>query len=152
MRTRRGFSLIEIMMTMAIVMVVSGLVYPQLSDLVNVAPTTTMSFAVRQIRQQIAFHREVGDCPMSLEGNPTDVDGRWFPRGQLPIDPWTQKPLKVQVVQANHPEPNPSQMSFQLGSNAHTAWYNSRTGTFFVKVPKRGTNEEIEALFWQING
>ena len=145
----RGYTLIEVLITMAIMAVVSGLVYPQLNDLINVAPATTMAYTARQIRQQIDFHGQVGDCDVNEHGFPEDIDPMWFPMGRLPSDPWTHRPLKVQVVSSNQDEPN--NRTFNIKSNSHTAWYSTRTGSFVIMVPDVGSEDEINELYQMIN-
>ncbi len=115
-----------------------------------------MSYSVRQIRQQIAFHREARDCPMSEDGYPSSVQSQWFPRGQMPKDPWTYRALNVQIVNGPKTATAPNNISFNIkpdGSAAgHTAWYNRANGSFCVMVPKKGSTADQQELFDQING
>ncbi len=155
MRSRRGFTMIETLIVMAILMVIGALVYPQVSDLTSDVPASSMSATVRQIREQINYHAAVGDVPLSFEGFPSTVEEAWFRRG-LPRDAWTHRPLKIQVVHGPKNAGEPNKKSFNVkpdGTAAgHTAWYNAANGSFCALVPRRGSEDEILDTFNLVNG
>jgi prepilin-type N-terminal cleavage/methylation domain-containing protein len=153
---RSAFTLIEVLIAMAILLVLTGIVYPLVADVNDLARPAIMGTTVRQVREKIIYHTATGDFPMSPEGYPNSVEPAMFASGVMPADVWTEHPLTVQVVHGPKTAECPSNKSFVIrpdGAPAgHTAWYNAANGSFCVKVPKRGTPEEIAELFGRING
>ena len=37
-------------------------------------------------------------------------------------------------------------------ATGHTAWYNAANGSFCVKVPNHGSEDDIQELFHRVNG
>jgi prepilin-type N-terminal cleavage/methylation domain-containing protein len=156
MRKRRGFTLIEVFIAMAIIMVLSGIVYPLMADVGDLASSASMASTVRQVREKVIYHTVFGDTPMSPEGYPNSVEPAWFATGKMPRDVWTDQPLNVQVVHGPKNATCPSNGSFVIKPDGrpagHTAWYNAANGSFCVKVPKLGTRDERLELFNRVNG
>ena len=156
MRRRAGFTLIEILIAMAILLILAGIAYPRVAQLGELAPSTTMAVVVRQIRERIQFHAAVADVPLSTEGYPQTVDPRWFAGGRLPADGWTASTLKVQVVHGPKAASFPNRKSFVVRPDGRpagqTAWYNAANGSFCALVPRKGTTDEILAVFNRVNG
>src|SRR5262245_42979558 len=117
MRPRTGFSLMETLLVVAIMMGLTALLYP----LVNAADDTGHIIAAaataRQVRQQIALHAAIRDGPTSPEGYPAAIDPKWFAGHRLPTDPWTLNPIAVQVVAGPDTVIAPNQLTFELGGN-----------------------------------
>ncbi|MHC4081143.1 MAG: type II secretion system protein [Planctomycetota bacterium] len=156
MRKHRGFTLIEVLIAMAILMVITGMVYPLVADVGDLAGPASMASTVRQVREKIIYHTAFGDTPMSPEGYPNRVETAWFATGQMPHDVWTDQPLNVQVVHGPKDAASPSNVSFVVKPDGrpagHTAWYNAANGSFCVKVPKVGTTDERLEMFDRVNG
>lgn len=155
MRHRSAFTLIDTLITMAIISVLAGIVYPLMADVSDLGISTDMTTAVNQIRRQINYHAAIGDELMSKEGYPNMVHPSWFATGRLPNDCWTHRPLFIQTVHGPEDARTPNKMSFNIRPDGeaagHTAWYNAANGSFCVFVPKKGSNQEIEALFNLVN-
>ncbi|MHC4775857.1 MAG: prepilin-type N-terminal cleavage/methylation domain-containing protein [Planctomycetota bacterium] len=128
MTKRRGFTLIEVLIAMAIILVLAGIVYPLMAE---------------------------GDTELSSEGYPNRIEPAWFTHG-MPVDAWTKQPLMVQVVHGSKDATSPSNESFVIKPDGrpagHTAWYNAANGAFCVKVPRVGTKDERLELFSRVNG
>ncbi len=156
MRKRHGFTLIEVFIAMAIIMVISGIVFPLVADVGDLARPASMASTVRQVREKIIYHTIFGDTPLSPEGYPSSVEPAWFATGEMPRDVWTDHPLKVQVVHGPKDATSPNNESFVIKPDGrpagHTAWYNAANGSFCVKVPKLGTEDERLELFNRVNG
>ena len=156
MTKRRGFTLIELLIAMAILLVLAGIVYPLMADVGDLARPASMAATVRQVREKIIYPPGLGDVPMSSEGYPNSVEPIWFTNGRMPVDAWTARPLRVQVVHGPKDATHPSLESFVItpaGHTAgHTAWYNAANGSFCVKVPRLGTEDERLELFCRVNG
>jgi prepilin-type N-terminal cleavage/methylation domain-containing protein len=156
MARRTGFTLIEVLIAMAIVLVMAGVVYPVFADFNDSARDAIMATTVRQIRERVIYHTAVADCPMSAEGYPDEVEAIWFPGGRMPVDVWTSRPLNVQTVHGGKDATQPNNLAFIIKKDGtaagHTAWYNASNGSFCVMVPRLETDEEIQTLFEQING
>ncbi len=155
MQNRAGFTLIEILIAVAILAILAGLVIPTITGLGEAARHTSMATTARQIRRQIEFHAAVRDVPISPEGYPDDIDPEWFSANRLPLDVWTLGELKVQVVHGPKEANAPNHKTFLVKNGkatGHTAWYNAANGSFCVLVPKRGTDQEILETFLAVNG
>ncbi len=156
MTKRRGFTLMEVLIVMAILLVLAGIVYPLMADVNDLARPATMAATVRQVREKIIYHTGLGDVPMSAEGYPNSIEPAWFTNGRMPVDAWTQEPLSVQVVHGSKDATCPELASFVITPDGrpagHTAWYNAANGSFCVKVPRLGTKDEQLERFSRING
>ncbi len=153
---RWGFTLIEILIALAILAILLGVVYPMVATAGQFAPTYTMSTVVRQVRERIQYHTVLADVPLSNEGYPKTLDPAWFSSVQLPVDSWTHRPLNVQVVNGpkNATAPNNKTFVYKKDGTAagHTAWYNAANGSFCVLVPKGKNAEDDLAEFTLVNG
>lgn len=155
MTKRRGFTLIEVLIAMAIILVLAGIVYPLMADVGDLARPATMAVTVRQVRSKIIHHTGHGDAELSSEGYPNRIEPTWFANG-MPVDAWTNQPLNVQIVHGNKNATCPNNESFVIKPDGrpagHTAWYNAANGAFCVKVPRVGTKDERLELFSRVNG
>lgn len=155
MQSRRGFTLVEILIVMSILSILAALVYPALTDLTVDAKRAAVVMTVHNVRDRIQLHTSIGDVALSPSGHPTKVESNWFPGWRLPSDPWTSEQLKIQVVTGPKTATEPNNKTFRINPNGkatgHTAWYNKSNGSFCVKVPDRGSEQDILELFHAIN-
>ncbi len=155
MRSRRGFTLIEILIVMSMLSILAALLYPSFTHLAVDAERAMVMVTVRNVRDRIQLHTSIGDVALSLEGHPDDIDSDWFPGRRLPSEPWTSSQLKIQIVNGPKTATEPNNKTFRINPNGkptgHTAWYNRANGSFCVKVPDRGSEQDILALFREIN-
>ncbi len=155
MRSRRGFTLIEVLIVMSMLLIMAALVYPVYMNVTIDAERAVVRVTVRIVRDKIHLHESIGDVALSPFGYPADVESDWFPGRRLPTDPWTSSELKIQVVEGPKSATEPNHKTFNINPNGkptgHTAWYNKANGSFCVKVPDRGSEQEILALFRSIN-
>lgn len=156
MRKRSAFTIIEILIVSAILLVLAGIVYPLVAELPRNVQTVTMTGVVRLIRQKILYHAAVADVPLSREGYPNTIDPAWFGNGLLPQNVWTKRPLKIQTVHGSKDRMVPNHKTFKLprsnGVGQHTAWYNAATGAFVALVPKIGSEADMRGMFNLVNG
>ena len=156
MSSRRGFTLIEVLIVVAILLVLAGIVHPLVDRVGDQARPAVMATTVRQVRDQIRYHAGLGDGPMSAEGFPNSIEPAWFTAGMMPEDVWTRRPLSIQVVHGSKDATVPPKVTFVIKPDGrpagHTAWYNAANGSFCIRVPKLGTPPEQQALFAEVNG
>ena len=156
MRRRRGITLIELLIVMAILAILAAIVQPMILDATGDVESITMAATVRAVRQRIEIHGSSGDTSLSIEGYPNQIVSNWFPRGVLPRDAWTRRPLFIQVVHGPKQATEPNSKTFNVRPDGqaagHTAWYNAANGSFCVKVPNRGSEDDIQELFHLVNG
>jgi prepilin-type N-terminal cleavage/methylation domain-containing protein len=156
MRSRAGFTLIEILIAMAIVVILSAVAYPKFVGLRSDAEGAMMATTVHRVRQKIQLHMSIADVALSPEGYPDEVHPAWFPGRNLPRDPWTYTQLKIQVVAGPKDASEPNNKTFTLKKDGsftgHTAWYNKANGAFCLKVPDTGSEDDILDMFRLING
>ena len=117
MRSRAGFTLIEILLVMAILLILSAIAYPTFVELKDDAQGTMLSTLVHQVRERIELHTSIGDVALSVEGYPEGIDPAWFPGQNLPKDPWTYGEFKIQVVAGpkDASEPNSNLGEMKIG-------------------------------------
>ena len=143
MRSRAGFTLIEILIAMAIVVILSAVAYPKFVGLRSDAEGAMMATTVHRVRQKIQLHMSIADVALSPEGYPDEVHPAWFPGRNLPRDLWTYTQLKIQVVAGPKDASEPNNKTFRLKKDGsftgHTAWYNKANGAFCLKVPEAPT-------------
>lgn len=156
MRKRSAFTIIEILIVSAILVVIAGIAYPLVAEIPRNVQTSTMTGVVRLIRQKILYHAAVGDVPLSKEGYPNTIDPAWFRNGLLPQDVWTRRPLNIKTVHGSKGMTVPKNKTFKLPHSnrvgKHTAWYNAATGAFVALVPKMGSEADTREMFNLVNG
>jgi len=114
MRSRAGFTPIEILIAMAIVVILSAVAYPKFVGLRSDAEGAMMATTVHRVRQKIQLHMSIADVALSPEGYPDEVHPAWFPGRNLPRDPWTYTQLKIQVVAGPKDASEPNNKTFTL--------------------------------------
>ena len=156
MRKRSAFTIIEILIVSAILIVIAGIAYPLVAEIPRNVQTATMTGVVRLIRQKILYHAAVGDVPLSKEGYPKTIEPEWFRNGLIPQDVWTRRPLRIQTVHGAKDQTIPTDKTFKFlpsnGVGKHTAWYNAATGAFVALVPNIGAEAEMREMFNLVNG
>ena len=98
---REGYSLMEILITLAIIGLLVGLVGPQLLNRLDQSRVTTAETQVRMLRSALDTYRlDVGRYPTEQQGlnalvsQPSDLDdptmwrGPYLDAGEVPADPW----------------------------------------------------------------
>ena len=156
MRKRSAFTIIEILIVSAILVVIAGIAYPLVAGIPRNVQTVTMTGVVRLIRQKILYHAAVGDVPLSKEGYPKTIEPEWFRNGLIPQDVWTRRPLRIQTVHGAKDQTIPTDKTFtyppSIGFGEHTAWYNAATGAFVALVPNIGSEAVMREMFNLVNG
>lgn len=135
---RSAFTLIELLIILAVLGILAAIAVPMYSDSSDLARTETMAVNVGEIRTQIITHAAKGDVALSPGGHPTTVDGAWFRNNSLPLHAWTGQPLVLEVVNGGAGEMYPAQKTF--AGAAPNAWYNATNGAFCVRVPAMRTD------------
>ena len=155
MRKPSGFTLVELLIVMALLAVLAGIVYPVVADVGEFSRAGAMATTVNTVREKIVYHAAVGDVPLSMEGYPNDISPGWFAGGQMPRHAWTERPLKIQVVHGPKSARYPNKKWYTVKPDGDaagpSAWYNAATGAFCVLVPKIGTEDERIELFNRVN-
>ena len=73
MRSRAGFTLIEILSAMAILLILSAVAYPKFVGLHSDAQGSMMATTVHRVRQKIQLHMSIADVALSPEGYPDEI-------------------------------------------------------------------------------
>ncbi len=149
MKTRHGFTLLEILAVVSILGILAAITVPQFASVAKEARPTAMAATVVNVRKQIAYHAGIGDVVMSEDGFPDEIDPSWF-IGGMPKHAWAGGPMTVKVKDEDADEVYPGDKTYE--PNKKNAWYNTTNGAFCVLIPDTIEDEaEIIAVFNQAN-
>ncbi len=97
-RSTRGFTLVELLVVLAILGLLAGLVGPQVMKFLGSSKTKTTRLQIEDLGATLDLYRlETGRYPSSAEGlealvsDPGNVpswNGPYLKKGQVPKDPW----------------------------------------------------------------
>ena len=147
-RSRRGFTLMELMMVVVILGILAALLVPQFVDSSTTSQASTMGSTVRYVRQMLQFHRNSGEYQVSTSGWPAQISQQWFRGDSLPLHPWTGDAVVIEIVDGASTEVYPAQKIFDASdSMAANCWYNRTNGSFCARVGAAGTNAQTLELF-----
>ena len=97
-RTSRGFTLVELLVVLAILGLLAGLVGPQVMKFLGSSKTKTAALQIEDLGATLDLYRlEVGSYPSTSEGlealvadpgNTPNWNGPYLKKSQVPKDPW----------------------------------------------------------------
>lgn len=94
-RRTAGFTLVELLVVLAILGLLAGLVGPQVMKFLGSSKTKTAALQIEDLAATLDLYRlEIGHYPESLEalvsdpGNAPNWNGPYLRKGEVPKDPW----------------------------------------------------------------
>lgn len=149
---RRGMTLVELMIVIAMLAILAAVVIPMFGTTSDVARTEAMASNAKQIKSLIVHHAGAKDVPLSPGGFPAVVGGAWFKMGHLPEHSWTGTPLIIETVLQASDVVYPANKTFDPNvAGAPNAWYNAANGRFCVRIPAQGSGAATLQLFNDVN-
>ncbi|MEM6391333.1 MAG: type II secretion system protein [Planctomycetota bacterium] len=138
---RRGFSLIELTVVVAILGILAALVLPRFANANEQATTNAVSAITRNVQLKISEH-------YAKHGSyPTDIDGDWFMEGTLPPNPYDPNGGTSLIVQ----DIADKVYLQNKVAGSHIYWYNRATGAFHIRIPDQGSSAANLAYYNQVN-
>ena len=141
---RPGFTLVELMIVLAVLGILAAIVIPKFATATDVARASAASTTGQRTQSVIdKYQLDNGEYPAA-------IDGSMFASGKTPVNPFDSTAgSAVQVVnegvQAAHPA-----IKFFQGSG--TMWYNADNGRFRMLVPVQQNNNATLELYNKANG
>jgi len=135
---RRAFTLVELMIILAVLGILAAIVVPYYSESTDLARIETMAVNVSEVRLQIIAHAGKGDVDLSPGGSPKQVESTWFRNNTFPEHAWTARPMSIEVVNAAADVVYPAVKVY--GPGVSDSWYNATNGAFCVRVPAMRTD------------
>lgn len=148
MCNRNAFTLVELLIIMALLSILAAIVVPKMTSATDTSRIAAMASNVQLIRGQIAMHAARADVAMSEQGFPTQVHADWFPKNTLPEHAWTGDTLRIEVVNGDADDVFPASKTYNTAdANAKDAWYNTANGAFCVRIPPQSNAAETLDVF-----
>jgi hypothetical protein len=108
--------------------------------------------ALRQLRQQVAYHAAMADTDLTGRGFPTEIDPEWFgealPENALADGnhPWIEIAGRGQADLLNPP------VRVLLDESYAGFWYNPYQGVVRARVPADVSDDRAVQLYYEVNG
>jgi len=144
---REGFSLVELLIVIAILAILAAMVFPKYQDFNREASAKSQASNVRLVREMIEVHRHSGLYPLDASGAPAQIHADWFKGSAIPENTWTGAPMVIEISADGADAIYPATKTFDPSSGDPNAWYNSDNGSFCALVIDLGDDAETLALF-----
>jgi len=147
-RRRCGFTLVEVLMIVAIIAILAATVIAEYQSLLGMGRAEAMSVTVAHVRRLVELKTAKREGPLAPSGFPAAIDPNWFKRNRLPCHTWTDKPMTVETVAAGADQVYPAVKIFdESAPGADNAWYNTTNGAFCVRVGDTANDARNLKLF-----
>jgi prepilin-type N-terminal cleavage/methylation domain-containing protein len=140
----RGFSMLELVVTIAMIGIITAIAVPRMSRLSESARIAATQETVRRAQYVLDEQQAIaGEYPGTLKPE-------WFPRGRIVNGLLPDQATLLQVVDGPPEQTDPS--SPIAGTRAAAAfWYNSANGCFRARIPPQGSHAANAALYRKVN-
>lgn len=143
-QTKRGFTLVEILIVVIILGILAAIVIPQFASAASDAAASAAASATRAVQAQVDAHG------VSEGSYPGAIQASWFVGNTMPENPYDpDNAVGVQTCATGdttelHPK-------FKHIADIGCFWYNPANGCFRLLVAWQGDNAETLALYNQVN-
>ena len=120
----------------AILIGIGSLAQPEAVQAHDAVDAERLADAVVAVRSVLGTHRHNADIRTNNDGWPLAINPEWFPLGELPRHPETDRPFVVEIVDAGFEQVAPSDKFFDAANpKAKSLWYNRSNGAVAARVP-----------------
>ena len=138
-----AFTLIEILIVVAIIGILATIVFAKFSSMLNYGKAESMSVSVTHIRELIELKAATRDGAIAPSGFPAQINPAWFQLNRLPYHTWTNDPMIIDTVAGAADEIYPAVKTFDPDVvGASNTWYNTTNGHFCVRVVDEGDDDD----------
>lgn len=143
-RVVKGFTLVEIMIVVAVLGILAAIVVPMYQNHASKAESAALQTNINAMQQKItSLQSETGEWP-------TAIDGAWFSGGAVPSHP--QNKVAAPAVQAvdGSTLAHPLQKVLTAGSGG-AYWYNNSAGVVRARVTDQGSEAATLEFYNEVN-
>jgi prepilin-type N-terminal cleavage/methylation domain-containing protein len=144
-RRHRGFSLVEIVIVVAVLLILASLVLPRSSSASSQAEAVALRSAVATVRRKLMEHYAAHAT------FPQAIHPAWFAGGSTPHNAFDPPPPTPILIDGTN-DPSKTHPAGKLIQPTGAFWYNPANGAFRARIIDMGDEPRNLKLYNSVNG